>query len=215
MLNYRYINTIINSEGNIFLFGTVDYAPGLYSKKTQQIYKMNRRQFIKTTAAAATLPGPILSAQSSNEVDSAKCKEWSYRVYCFERAQGEWIFSQNIRGSFDYRREYFMNDTPAGRIPYCGWMDQGKLHFQTLDDATDFVDMHVKAKNDVNLIDSIYDIYYVSKGLPVYDDAMQMVKDGEEREIKVAHYWFNGDTGRQIEWVAKKPYTDWSKIECA
>ena len=33
------------------------------------------------------------------------------------------------------------------------------------------------------------------------------------REIKVAHYWFNGDTGRQIAWVAPKPYTDYSQVE--
>ena len=96
---------------------------------------------------------------------------------------------------------------------YCGWMDQGKLHFTSLEEAQDFVDMHVRTKEDINIIDSIYDIYYVSRDLPVYDDAMQMVKDGKETEIKVAHYWFNGDTGRQISWASDKPYTNWSKVE--
>ena len=30
-------------------------------------------------------------------------------------------------------------------------------------------------------------------------------------ETQIAHYWFNGDTGRQIDWVANKPYTNWNK----
>ena len=95
--------------------------------------------------------------------------------------------------------------------PYAGWMDGGKLHFSTFDDATDFVDMHVRTKDDINLIDSIYDVYFVSR------------KDPErEVEIKVAHYWFNGDTGSQIHWEAdgfnKKTgegLTDWSKVDFA
>jgi hypothetical protein len=95
--------------------------------------------------------------------------------------------------------------------PYAGWMDGGKLHFSTLDDATDFVDMHVRTKDDINLIDSIYDIYYISRNT-VRDQ--HGVEDVETREIKVAHYWFNGDTGRQIQWVANdRPYTDWGKVE--
>ena len=135
---------------------------------------------------------------------------WDYRVYCYERGQGEWTFSQNIRGSFAYQREYMTFEEDEG-APYAGWMDGGKLHFVTLEEAQDFVEMHVRAKDDTNLIDSIYDIYYVKR-------SVERVK-GEhiypETEIKVAHYWFNGDTGRQIEWVANKPYTDYSKIECA
>ena len=135
---------------------------------------------------------------------------WDYRVYCYERGQGEWTFSQNTRGSFSYQREYTLEeDNPS---PYAGWMDGGKLHFVTLEEAQDFVDSHVRAKDDTNLIDSIYDIYYISRGEPYY------IGEGEEaqfteREIKVAHYWFNGDTGRQIHWIAEKPYTDWGKEE--
>jgi len=91
--------------------------------------------------------------------------------------------------------------------PYAGWMDGGKLHFASLDDATDFVDCHVRTKDDINLIDSIYDIYYVDRDNLEYESA-------QPTEIQVAHYWFNGDTGRQINWIAEKPYTNWNKVEC-
>ena len=133
---------------------------------------------------------------------------WDYRVYCYERGQGEWTFSENIRGSFDYRREYVTD--PEDDVPYAGWMDQGKLHFVTLEEAQDFIEMHVRAKDDTNLIDSIYDIYYVSRELDEEE-----VSDGryKETEIKVGQYWFNGDTGRQISWVSQKPYTDHLKVE--
>ena len=132
---------------------------------------------------------------------------WDYRVYCYEREQGEWVFSQNIRGSFAPEREYVSLEEEQ-TLPYAGWMDQGKLHFVTLEEAQDFVDMHVRAKDDTNLIDSIYDIYYVDRDNLEYESC-------QPTEIKVAHYWFNGDTGRQIEWVAKKPYTNYTKVECA
>ena len=92
--------------------------------------------------------------------------------------------------------------------PYTGWMDGGKLHFVTLEEAQDFVEMHVKAKDDTNLIDSIYDIYYVDWDNLEYESC-------QPTEMQVAHYWFNGDTGRQIHWVEDKPHTDWSKVECA
>ena len=106
--------------------------------------------------------------------------------------------------------------------PYAGWMDQGKLHFASFDDAIDFVDMHVRAKDDTNLIDSIYDVYFVRKGLPIYDDAEQIVGTEQDTEIKVAHYWFNGDTGRTVTWEQDgfnretgEGLTDWTKVESA
>ena len=90
-------------------------------------------------------------------------------------------------------------------------MDGGKLHFATLEDAQDFVDIHVRAKDDINLIDSIYDIYYLD-----LDDPRLIDNEGARpTEIQVAHYWFNGDTGRQISWASEKPYTNWSKVDCA
>jgi hypothetical protein len=168
---------------------------------------MNRRDFIKKAGVMGALTTWTVTCKYEEEHDPKGEKgevgetghNWNYRVYCYEREQGEWTFSQNIRGSFAYQREYMTfeeDDTSA----YCGWMDGGKLHFASLDDATDFVDCHVRTKDDVNLIDSIYDVYFVNK---------------ENVEIKVAHYWFNGDTGREIHWVADKPYTDYSKVDCA
>ena len=168
---------------------------------------MNRRQFIKAAVPAAAIPAIAITCKYEDDEKGpekeSKNHDWPYRVYCYEREQGEWTFSQNIRGSFAYQREYMTFEEDKG-WPYAGWMDGGVLHFKMLDDATDFVDIHVRAKDDINLIDSIYDIYYKD---PDYEH--------ENSEIHVAHYWFNGDTGRQIHWVADKPYTDWGKVECA
>ena len=169
---------------------------------------MNRRDFIKTTGAAvaaSSLPSP--AEESQGELTGTTInphRMWSYRVYCYERGQGEWTFSQNIRGSFAYQREYAREYDSH----YCGWMDQGKLHFATLEKAQDFVDKHVRAKDDTNLIDSIYDIYHVDWDNLEYESC-------QPTEIQVANYWFNGDTGRQISWVSKKPYTNYSKVECS
>ena len=170
---------------------------------------MNRRDFLKAVPLAASIPAITITCKYKDdekgpEKESSNWKRWDYRVYCYEREQGEWAFSQNIRGSFAYQREYMTFEEDQG-WPYAGWMDQGKLHFASFDDATDFVDMHVRAKDDTNLIDSIYDICYISR----YDEGEGGV------EIKVAHYWFNGDTGRQIHWAAQKPYTDYTKMECS
>ena len=132
---------------------------------------------------------------------------WDYRVYCYEREQGEWVFSQNIKGSFAPEREYVALEEEQ-TLPYDGWMDQGKLHFATLQEAQDFISVHARAKDNTNLSDSIYDIYYVDVDNLEYESCQPL-------EIQVAHYWFNGDTGRQIDWVAEKPYTNWNKAECA
>mgnify|MGYP003132868332 CR=1 FL=1 len=180
---------------------------------------MNRRDFIKKASIMGALTTWTVTCKYEEKEHDPKGEKgevgeagynWDYRVYCYERGQGEWTFSQNIRGSFAYQREYMTFEEDEG-APYAGWMDGGKLHFVTLEEAQDFVEMHVRAKDDTNLIDSIYDIYYVKR-------SVERVKGEDiypETEIKVAHYWFNGDTGRQIEWVANKPYTDYSKIECA
>ena len=183
---------------------------------------MNRRQFIKSAGVAAALPAIAITCKYEDdekgpEKESSKGKRWDYVVYCYEREQGEWVFSQNIRGSFAPEREYMTFEEDKG-APYAGWMDQGKLHFASFDEATDFVDMHVRAKDDTNLIDSIYDVYYVKR-------SVERVKGEDiypETEIKVAHYWFNGDTGRTIMWEQDgfnretgKGLTDWSKVDCA
>jgi len=132
---------------------------------------------------------------------------WSYRVYCYEREQGEWTFSTNSTGSFAYQREY-MTLEEEKESSYYGFMDGGKLHFASIEEAQNFIDAHAKAKDETKIIDSIYDVYYVDYDNLEYESC-------QPTEIKVAHYWFNGDTGRQIEWVSKKPYTNYSKIECS
>ena len=175
---------------------------------------MNRRDFIKKASVMGALTTWTVTCQYEEKDHDPKGDEgktgevgyrWDYRVYCYEREQGEWVFSQNTRGSFNYQREYISLEED---VAYCGFMDGGKLHFATLEEAQDFVDMHVRAKDDTNLVDSIYDIYYVDWDNLGYESC-------QPTEIQVANYWFNGDTGRQIEWVANKPYTDYSKIECA
>ena len=124
---------------------------------------MNRRDFMKASIPAAIIPAVAITCKYEDdekgpEKKSENCN-WPYRVYCYERGQGEWTFSQNIRGSFAYQREYMTSEEDG--LKYCGWMDQGKLHFDELDDAVTFVDCHVRTKDDVNLVDSIYDIYYL------------------------------------------------------
>ena len=175
---------------------------------------MNRRDFIKASVPAVVLPAIAITCKYEDDEKGPEkesmWKRWDYRVYCYEREQGEWTFSQNTRGSFAYQREYMTLEEDKG-WPYAGWMDGGKLHFASFDDATDFVDCHVRTKDDINLIDSIYDVYFISR------------KDPErEVEIKVAHYWFNGDTGRQIHWEVDgfnretgEGLTDWSKVDFA
>jgi hypothetical protein len=170
---------------------------------------MNRRDFIKSASAAAAIPAIAITCKYEDDEKGANLdlpneneSMWKYRVYCYEREQGEWTFSQNIRGSFNYQREYmtFDEDNDLTWNGYAGWMDGGKLHFASFDDATDFVDCHVRTKDDVNLIDSIYDVYFVNR---------------EGTEIKVAHYWFNSDTGRTVMWEQDGFNTDWSKVECS
>ena len=181
---------------------------------------MNRRDFIKSAGAAATLPAISLTCKYEDDEKGPEkesrerplWQNWDYRVYCYERQQGEWCFSKNISGSFAYQREYMTFDEEDDLTwnGYAGWMDGGKLHFASIDDATDFVDMHVRTKDDINLIDSIYDVYYVNK-----EEPKEVGDDWRETEIHVAHYWFNGDTGRQVHWITKPPYSDYTKIEYA
>ena len=159
---------------------------------------MDRRQFIKAAIPAAAIPAIAITCKYEDDEKGpekeSKC-DWPYRVYCYEREQGEWTFSHNTRGSFASEREYMAFDEHDGRA-YAGWMDGGVLHFQTFDGAADFVDMHVRTKDDINLIDSIYDIYYRN----VYHYEKSLPQGAPPTEYHIAHYWFNGDTGRQIHW---------------
>ena len=184
---------------------------------------MNRRDFIKASIPVAIIPAIAITCKYEDDEKGPEkesmWKRWDYRVYCYERGQGEWTFSKNIRGSFAHQREYMTFEEDEGS-PYAGWMDGGKLHFASFDDATDFVDCHVRAKDDTNLIDSIYDIYFVSRD--TVKDQYGVEDVVEEREIKVAHHWYNGDTGRTIMWeqdgfnrATGKELTDWSKVDYA
>ena len=168
---------------------------------------MNRRQFIKASIPAVVLPAIAITCKYEDDEKGpekeSKNRDWRYIVYCYERQQGEWTFSHNTRGSFAHQREYMTFDD-RGWSTDLGWMDGGKLHFMTLDDATDFVEMHVRTKDDINIIDSIYDIYYRDT----------YITDGTS-EIQVAHYWFNGDTGRQIHWEQDGFNTNFNQIESA
>jgi hypothetical protein len=164
---------------------------------------MNRRDFIKTTGAI-TAAGSFTSlgeeeSTLTGSTPPPQLLRWDYVVYCYEREQGEWVFSKNIRGSFAPEREYMTFEEDCPQNGYLGFMYDGILHFQTFDDATDFVDMHVRTKDDANIIDSIYDVYRQS--------------DDGGAEIQVAHYWFNGDTGSQIQWEDPSHKTDWNKVE--
>jgi len=170
---------------------------------------MNRRNFIKTAGVSALTTWTVTcqyeekdqEGSPNEKKDESGASDWRYRVYCYERQQGEWVFSQNTRGSFNYQREYMTFDEEDDLTwnGYNGWMDQGKLHFQSLDDSMNFVECHVRVKEDINLKDSIYDIYKIND---------------EGTEIKVAHYWFNGDTGRQIHWADDSHISDLTRIEC-
>ena len=150
---------------------------------------MNRREFFKKAGVGALATWTVTCKYEEKDHDPKGEKgevgetgyRWDYRVYCYERGQGEWTFSQNIRGSLAYQREY-MTFEEEDLSPYCGWMDQGKLHFVSLEEAQDFVDCHVRAKDDTNLIDSIYDVYYVSREL---DEKEVSSGEYKETEIKV------------------------------
>ena len=162
---------------------------------------MNRRDFIKASIPVVALPAIAITCKYEDD-EKGPTKEsanWDYRVYCYERGQGEWTFSNNTRGSFAPQRE-LMTFKEEDSFKYCGWMNQGKLHFTEFDDAVTFVDCHVRSKDDTSLIDSIYDIYFVKRTLGIADGADTIEEVWRETETKVAHYWFNGDTGRTIMW---------------
>jgi hypothetical protein len=174
---------------------------------------MNRRDFIKKAGATTALATWTVTCQYEEKDHDSKGEKgevgetgqnWNYRVYCYEREQGEWLFSSNIRGSFAPQREYMTfeeeNDLTWNPHYASGWMNGGKLHFSNFDDAVNFVDCHVRTKEDSNLIDSIYDVYHVKRTLDVADGADTIEETRRETETKVAHYWFNGDTGRTIIW---------------
>ena len=168
---------------------------------------MNRRDFLKAVPLAASIPAITITCKYKDDEKGPEKESSNWKRWITESTATR---ESKVSGHLVKTSEAALLEEDLG-WPYAGWMDQGKLHFASLDDATDFVDMHVRAKDDTNLIDSIYDIYFVSR------------KDPErEAEIKVAHYWFNGDTGRTVVWEQDgfnrktgEGLTDWTKVESA
>jgi len=152
---------------------------------------MNRRNFIKTAAAASVIPY-VMSASvdsgQSNAVVSESVK-WPYHVQCYIRQQGEWIFSTYERGSFNYQHEYDMSENGC-----MGWMDSGKLHFRSIKDSVEFIELHARCIN-VEAVDVVYDIYHL----------------GEHSEIQCGHFWYDWETGREVSWTSREK-TDYSKV---
>lgn len=179
---------------------------------------MNRRDFIKASIPAIALPATTITCKYEDDEkgpekeSSRKYWRWEYVVYLYEREQGEWLFDKNAKGCFAPQREYMSFDeeddltwNPHG---VGGWMDGGKLHFTSINEAIDFIEMHVRCKPDINIEDSIYDIYYLDLDNLDYYSC-------RPAEIHVGHFWYNGDTGREISWTRAKPYTDFNKVESA
>jgi len=172
---------------------------------------MNRRDFIKSVPVAATLPAIAITCkyeddEKGSEKKSENCgSDWPYTVFCYNRGQGEWTFSQNVSGPFNEQREYMTfedeDDWLKPEYKYYGFMYDGRLHFETIDDATSFIEEHHRKQDiDTNIEDVIYDVYFLKS----YDEGEGSV------EIQVAHYWFNGDTGRTVHWVSNKPYINYN-----
>ena len=72
---------------------------------------MNRRDFIKKAGIMGALTTWTVTCQYEEKDHDPKGEEgktgevgyrWDYRVYCYEREQGEWVFSQNAKGSFPF-----------------------------------------------------------------------------------------------------------------
>ena len=174
---------------------------------------MNRRDFIKKASVMGALTTWTVTCQYEEEKEQdPKGHEgetgevgvnWDYRVYCYERGQGEWVFSENIKGSFAPEREYLTLDEEQ-KLPYVGYMDGGKLHFPTLQEAEDFIGEHFEAKDNTDTIESIYDVFYVARNNE---------EENKVVEIHVAHHWYKD--GKQIQWQATPPYSDFNKIESA
>ena len=89
---------------------------------------MNRRDFMKASIPAAIIPAVAITCKYEDDEKGPEKESanWDYRVYCYERQQGEWTFSQNVRGSFAYQREYMTLmrrvALAGGQLTSAGWM---------------------------------------------------------------------------------------------
>lgn len=167
---------------------------------------MNRRDFIQSVGKAS-IALPVTSSILASEIlkiPPKTTKPWQFYVECYIRQQKEWAFIEYTKGSFDYRREYMtFEEEKQYTNGTCGWMDQGRLHFMTLEDATDFIESHVRCayfndEKDDSLFpnDIIYEIFYMGEPSGPSEPHPHQ---------HVGHFWYNGDTGRNIYWKQQKP----------
>jgi hypothetical protein len=77
--------------------------------------------------------------------------------------------------------------TIGEKYRYYGLMYDGKLHFKSLTDAVEFIEMHARCIN-VEAIDVAYDIYWENE-------------DGGP-EIHSGHFWYDWETGRETSWTS-------------
>tara|TARA_Y100000361_G_scaffold45019_1_gene38985 strand:+ start:391 stop:876 length:486 start_codon:yes stop_codon:yes gene_type:complete len=159
---------------------------------------MNRRNFIKKASIMGALTTWTVTCkfQENKKVEEKEASQVDnnyYVVYCYERNQEEWVFDKNIKGSFDETNSYIYPPIFGER-----WIN-GRLSFSSFKNAEDFIEVHHKCKNDSNIVDSIYEVYEVSKDsyyLGTGEPATQVLKEKK----KIAEYWYNNDTGRTIFW---------------
>ena len=152
---------------------------------------MDRRSFIKKTVTATALAPVAVAALETSEINHAQLRDWPFYVECFVRQQKEWVFSEYIKGPFT-------------TIPskYVGWMVDGKLRFKEMDDAVNYIEMHQNCSSvNINAHDVIYEVYY----------------EREDAHLHCGHFWYNGDTGKNIYWRSRNPetQTNWARVESA
>lgn len=167
---------------------------------------MDRRSFIKTAATGAAV-GPIALAASTNidieELDSESIsRDYPFYVECFIRQQKEWVFSEYVKDLFDKPSKAVKRSYPFYDISTPIIFSDGKTRLKTMDDAINLVQMHVQTCN-VTAHDVIYEVYYSPKN--------------NTPDQHVGHYWYNGDTGRNVYWRSSNPSreTNWLGVESA
>lgn len=163
---------------------------------------MNRRRFIKGFASIAALPLIIdvseeEEATIANTTTPPEVLYGPYLVYFYERKQGEWVFSENIKDSFN--RGEFNNSSKL--YSYIGYMRDGKIHFQSFDKAVDFIHLDQKWVASVKESDETFNLPKDGSGELIYDIYYKNPKDKDSVEVQVAHYWFNRNTNSAINYL--------------
>ena len=155
---------------------------------------MNRRDFIKTAAATSVIPYTVSASIDSGHSQTAikEGSEWPYYVQCYIRQQGEWVFSDYRKGSFAPEIEYMSFEEEKTALgtdyKYYGFMYDSKLHFKSLTDAVEFIELHARCIN-VEAADVAYDIYWKN--------------DDSGPDIHSGHFWYDWETGRETSWTSR------------